>query len=253
MRFKPKILPSVQNLAAELPEALDPSARSRLVVQLGVGAILLIAAAWLFGSIAEDVVTGDRLTLLDVRVAQWLHLHASAGRTQWMLVVSQFHSTVAITCYTCIACIAAFRKRRLRRISTIALCVVGGMLLNVLMKLAFHRARPHFADPILTLTSYSFPSGHVAASTIFYGLGVVWVFGRTRAFHWRVLAVTAAAFAILLVALSRMYLGVHYLSDVAAAFAEGVAWLALCLSALAAFWREAGPTPDSRVAERGSA
>lgn len=233
-----------------MPEALDPSARSRLVVQLGVGAVLLIAAAWLFGSIAEDVVTGDRLTLLDARVARWLHLHASAGRTRWMLLVSQLHSTVAITCYTGIACFQAFRRRQLRRISTIALCVVGGMLLNVLMKLAFQRARPHFTDPILTLTSYSFPSGHVAATTIFYGLGVVWVFGRTRALHWRVLAITAAASAILLVALSRMYLGVHYLSDVGAAFAEGVAWVVLCLSALAAFWRKAGPAPDSLVAER---
>lgn len=127
-----------------------------------------------------------------------------------------------------------------------------GMLLNALMKLAFHRARPLFDDPLLTLTSYSFPSGHVEASTIFYGLGVVWVFGQTRALHWRVLAVTAAALAIVLVALSRMYLGVHYLSDVSAAFAEGVAWVALCLSALAAFWRKAGPAPDALVNERGT-
>ena len=220
-------------------------------MQLGVGVGLLFVAAWLFGSIAEDVVTGDRLTVLDVRLAQWLHLHASTSVTQWMLVVSQLHSTVAMTFYTCIVGILAFRKRQWRRMSTLALCVVGGMLLNVLMKLAFHRTRPHFADPLLTLASYSFPSGHVAASTIFYGLGVVWVFGQTQAVHWRVLAVTAAALAIFLVAFSRMYLGVHYLSDVIAAFAEGVAWIALCLSALAAFWRKAGPTPHALAAEHG--
>ncbi len=221
-------------------------------MQLGVGGLLLVASAWLFGSIAEDVVTGDRLTLLDERVAQWLHVHASAGVTRWMLVVSQLHSTVAMTLYTGIICILAFRKRQWRRVSTLVLCMVGGMLLNVLMKLAFHRARPHFADPLLTLASYSFPSGHVAASTIFYGLGVAWVFGQTRALHWRVLAVTLAATAILLVAFSRMYLGVHYLSDVSAAFAEGVAWIVLCLSALAAFWREAGPIPHALVADRES-
>ena len=220
-------------------------------MKLGIGAVLLIAAAWLFGSIAEDVVTRDRLTLLDERVAQWLHLHASASETRWMLLVSELHATVPMICYTSIVGILAFRKRQWRRISTLALCMVGGMLLNVLMKLAFHRARPHFADPILTLTSYSFPSGHVAASTILYGLGVVWVFSQTRAIYWRALAVTGAALAILLVAFSRMYLGVHYLSDVSAAFAEGVAWLALCLSALAAFWRKAGAAPDRRVAEHG--
>ncbi|MEO8306830.1 MAG: phosphatase PAP2 family protein [Pseudomonadota bacterium] len=212
--------------------------------------MLLVASAWLFGSIAEDVVTNDRLTLLDERVAQWLHLHASVGVTRWMLLVSQLHSPVALTCYTSIVGFVAYRKRQWRVIWTLALCVGGGMLLNVLMKLAFHRARPYFTDPIVTLTSFSFPSGHVAASTIFYGLGVVWVFGRTRALTWRVLAVIAAALAILLVALSRMYLGVHYLSDVSAAFAEAVAWLAICLTALAAFWRTAGATPDALVTQR---
>ncbi len=213
-------------------------------MQLAIGAVLLIAAAWLVGSIAEDVVTGDRLTVLDEQVAQCLHLHASVGATRWMLLVPQPHSIVAMTFYTGFVGILAFRKRQWWRLSSLALCVVGGMLLNMLMKLAFHRARPHFADPTLTLTTYSFPIRHVAASTIFYGL-----FGQTRALPWRVLAVTAAASAIVLVAFSRMYLGVHYLSDVGAAFAEGVAWLAQCLSALAAFWRNAGVAPDPRAAE----
>ena len=115
----------------------------------------------------------------------------------------------------------------------------GGLALNVLMKLAFHRARPSFDDPLLTLATYSFPSGHVAGSTIFYGLAVLWVFARTRRALWRVLALAGAVLMIVVVAFSRMALGVHYLSDVAAAFAEGVAWLAICVSAFAAFWREA--------------
>ena len=127
--------------------------------------------------------------------------------------------------------------------------MAGGLLLNVLMKLAFHRARPVFDDPLLTLSTYSFPSGHVAGSTILYGLVVVWVFGHTRRRSRRLLAVAGAFAAIGLVAFSRMYLGVHYLSDVSAAFAEGVAWLALCLSAFAAFWREA-PTVAARPGPR---
>jgi undecaprenyl-diphosphatase len=107
------------------------------------------------------------------------------------------------------------------------------------MKLAFHRARPVLDDPLLTLASYSFPSGHVAGSTLMYGLIVAWAFTRTRRPLVRAAVVAAAAGAIVLVAFTRMYLGVHYLSDVVAAFAEGVAWLALCLSALTAFWGRA--------------
>ena len=218
---------------------------NELFTQLGLGALLLVASAWLFGWIAEDVVTGEPLTLLDEQLAQWLHANASQALTRWMLVVSRLHSTVAIGGYTAVIAVLAYRKRQWRRIGTLALCRGGGLLINVLMKLAFHRARPHFPDPVLTLTSYSFPSGHVAASTIFYGLAVVWVFGRTRAIHWRILAVLAALLAFLLVAFSRMLLGVHYLSDVGAAFAEGVAWLTLCLVGLAAFWRTAEPGPQA--------
>ena len=219
------------------------SARARLGLQLGLGAMLLIAAAWIFGAIAEDVATGDSLTRVDLEIAQWLHRHATPGVTRWMLGITTLHSTVAISCYAVLAAALLYRKRDWRRMITLLVCVAGGLALNLMMKFAFHRARPVFEHPLLTLSSYSFPSGHVAASTILYGLGVVWVFARTHKAHWRALALVAAALAIALVAYTRMYLGVHYLSDVAAAFAEGIAWLALCLTALATFWRDAGVEP----------
>ena len=231
----------------------SPPARTRLGLQLALGAVVLIAAAWLFGEIAEDVATGDSLTRLDVEIAQWLHERATPTGTRWMLVITHLHSTIAISCYAVVIGVLLYAKRQGRRLVTLFACVAGGMVLNVAMKFAFHRARPFFDQPLLTLPTYSFPSGHVAASTIFYGLGVAWVFGRTRNPGWRLLALLAAASAIAIVAYSRMYLGVHYLSDVAAAFAEGVAWLALCLSAFAAFWRKASPepaSPDPRVTSR---
>ena len=110
---------------------------------------------------------------------------------------------------------------------------MGGVLAtNALMKLAFHRARPSFDDPFVTLATYSFPSGHVAGSTIFYGLVVAAVFARTTNARWRALAVALVAF-------SRMLLGAHFLSDVLAAFAEGIAWLTISIGALAAFRRDA--------------
>ena len=227
------------------------SARAGLGLQLGLGALLLVAAAGIFGAIAEDVATGDHLTLLDLDIAQWLHQRATPGMTRWMLGITSLHSTLAISCYALVAAALAYSKRDWRRLATLFVCVGGGLALNVMMKFAFHRARPVFEQPLLTLSSYSFPSGHVAASTIFYGLGVAWVYTRTRKAHWRLLALVAAALAIALVAYSRMYLGVHYFSDVAAAFAEGIAWLALCLTALATFWREAGVEP-ARAAAAGA-
>ena len=218
---------------------LAASPRAALALRLGIGALLLIGAAWLFGAIAEDVVTSDRLTVLDVEVARWLRAHATPEATRWLLLITDLHSTIAVSCYAAIVAIALAWRRRWRRLATVFLCIAGGLTLNVLMKLAFHRARPVLDDPLLTLTSYSFPSGHVAGSTLMYGLVVAWTFTRTRRPLVRAAVVVAAAGAITLVAFTRMYLGVHYLSDVVAAFAEGVAWLALCLSALTAFWGRA--------------
>jgi undecaprenyl-diphosphatase len=227
------------------PPPVAASPRAALALRLAVGALLLIAAAWLFGAIAEDVVTSDRLTVLDVEVARWLRAHATPELTRWLLLVTDLHSTIAVSCYAAIVATALAWRREWRRLATVFVCVAGGLALNVLMKLAFHRARPVLDDPLLTLASYSFPSGHVAGSTLMYGLIVAWAFTRTRRPLVRAAVVAAAAGAIVLVAFTRMYLGVHYLSDVVAAFAEGVAWLALCLSALTAFW---GRAPRARGA-----
>jgi undecaprenyl-diphosphatase len=214
-----------------------PTERARLALRLAGGALLLIAAAALFGAIAEDVVTGDRITVVDVDIARWLRRNATPELTAWMLIVTHLHSTAAVCLYGAVAafCFAAYRQWR--RLVTVVVCVAGGLGMNVLMKLAFRRERPVLEDPLLTLSTFSFPSGHVVGSTLVYGLMVVWVFGRTRHWAWRLLALLGGLAAVATVAFTRMYLGVHYLSDVVAGFAEGVAWLVLCLGALSAFWR----------------
>ncbi len=194
-------------------------------------------AASLFAAIAEDVVTGNRLTAIDAELARWLHERATPTLTRWILLITDLHSTIAISIYSAVVGLYFAFARHWRRVVTLFVCVAGGLTLNVLMKLAFQRARPAFADPLLTLSTYSFPSGHVAGTTIFYGLGVVLVFMRTRRVSMRVAAVIVAALAVATVAFTRAYLGVHYLSDVAAGLAEGIAWLTLSLTALDAWWR----------------
>jgi membrane-associated phospholipid phosphatase len=125
----------------------------------------------------------------------------------------------------------------------------------VLMKFAFHRARPTFDHPLLVLTSYSFPSGHVAGATLFYGFLAALLASRCAQWRHRLLLVLAASLLIALVALSRMYLGAHYLSDVLAAFAEGAAWLTWCLMVSRSWARDQSwkasqrmaPSPSSRA------
>ena len=204
----------------------------------GIGFLIAVLAAGFFLLIAADVSSVNRLTQLDAAVAEWLHRHATAGTTAVLLAVTNLHSTVAISIYAVAASVFFYWRRQWRRLLAVFVCIAGGLTLNVLLKLIFHRARPVFDDPLLTLPTYSFPSGHVVASTLFYGLVVAAVWAHTRRPLPRLLTLVAALAAVSLVALTRMYLGVHYLSDVAAAFAEAVAWLALCLSGMA-LWRAA--------------
>ncbi|CAM5406421.1 phosphatase PAP2 family protein [Eoetvoesiella caeni] len=112
------------------------------------------------------------------------------------------------------------------------------MLVNVLMKHAFQRPRPIFDHPLVSLATYSFPSGHTVASTLFYGMLAALILSKTTSWSKRVWAVLLAFAIVSLVAFSRLYLGAHYLSDVLAAMAEGLAWLALCLTGTHTYWEQ---------------
>lgn len=219
---------------------LDPN--SYLGLQLTLGALVLVAAAWLFGGIAEDVLTADPLILVDAAVAQWAHRHASPAVTQFMLSVSRWNGTLAICCYASLVGMALAWRRAWYWLATLVATVPAGMLINVMMKLAFHRARPSFDDPIITLTTYSFPSGHVAGATLFYGFLFALLASRIKGWTARLALGLAALTMIVLVASSRMYLGAHYLSDVLAAFAEGIGWLTLCVVGIHTYSRHRAET-----------
>jgi undecaprenyl-diphosphatase len=172
------------------------------------------------------------LVTLDARIAAWLHAHATPGLTSFMLAVSYANSTVAISIWGVILALALARMREWYWMLAVALSVAGGLALNVLLKHAFERARPRFDDSLVSLDSYSFPSGHTAAATVFYGVLAAFLVSRYRQKRLRALIVVGAIAAIMLVAFSRIYLGAHYLSDVVAAAASSTAWLALCLTSV---------------------
>jgi undecaprenyl-diphosphatase len=92
----------------------------------------------------------------------------------------------------------------------------------------------------MALADASFPSGHTMMATIIYGFMAVFLISRTASWLSRFLIVTLMVVFVFLVALSRMYLGAHYLSDVLAAMAAGIAWLALCLTSMQTLRRHRG-------------
>lgn len=209
--------------------------RRQFLLRLALGGLVLIAAAWLFGAIAEDVVNQDApLGTLDLDVATWLHARATPARTSLMFFVSDLGAPLTVTVMTSLLAILLLWRRQHYRLLLLALAVPGGALLNLAIKLLVHRARPIFDDPIQTLTSYSFPSGHAMGATIFYGTLAAIVVWQVDQWGVRTLALAIAAVLVALICFSRIYLGVHYLSDVTAGFLAGVVWLGACLFAVAA-------------------
>ena len=109
----------------------------------------------------------------------------------------------------------------------VAFAFAGAQVLSTGMKLGFQRERPFFPDPLSTESTYSFPSGHSLVSLAVYGSIALVLARRLRTRGERVLLLCTAGALVAAIGFSRIYLGVHFLTDVLAGFAAGAAWLAL--------------------------
>lgn len=213
------------------------SAEGYLALQLLAGAAAIVGAALVFGYLATNIGAGEPLTILDARIVLWFHGHARPPFTATMLAVSQLNGYIGIPVLAALFAIVLAHRRQWQWLAFTLVAVAGGMGINVLAKLAFARQRPSFDDPLVMLSTYSFPSGHTVASTLFYGTLAAFLTPRVglsaRPWLW-----IGALAMVALVAFSRVYLGAHYLTDVVAGFAEGVAWLACCMVAWSTYlWR----------------
>lgn len=213
-------------------------------LHMTVGALLMAGAAWLFGAIAAEVVAQSDIVKLDLALAQWFHAHKHSAWTPFMLFITHWHQQAGILIMAALLALLLYRRKAHYWLATVLLTVPGGMLLNVLLKYSFQRARPVFDEPLVTLATYSFPSGHASGATLFYGVLAAWLACAHRSGGRLALVVLGAGFMVVLVALSRVYLGAHYLSDVLAAIAFGCGWLAVCITAMSTLRRSREHRPD---------
>ncbi|WUR15036.1 phosphatase PAP2 family protein [[Empedobacter] haloabium] len=208
-----------------------------LGLHLTAGVIMLVVAVAAFGEIADAVGEGDDIARYDEQVSQWFYAHAFEPLTTIMFGITHLHGIPAMSVLSALLGLWFWRRHAPYWLLATAICVPGGMLLNVLLKHVYQRARPAFDEPFVTLATYSFPSGHTAAATLFYGLLASYVVTTSASWRVRAAAVAGAAAMVALVALSRVYLGAHFVSDVLAAMAESLAWLAVCITSVSTLRR----------------
>jgi undecaprenyl-diphosphatase len=193
-----------------------------LSLLLGLGTA--IGALIFFGWLADEALEGDARAFDDATRAA-VHQLASPMLTAIMRGFSFVGSTIALTVATIFVVVGFAMWKWTREAKLFALTMIGAGLLNITLKLAFKRPRP---VPFFNLTppeSYSFPSGHSLTSAVFFGALAAILTARikprrTRAAIW---IVSTAMF--LLIGLSRIYLGVHYTTDVIAGFVAALIWI----------------------------
>ncbi len=222
-------------LHRHLAARLDPDQQFGL--HLTVGMVLMLCAAWLFGLIASEVMANAAITRVDQQLAHWFHQFAASGWTPLVLAFTDWHHPIGVGVMAAALGVVMYRRRDHYWLLALMLAVPGGLILNVLLKYIFQRARPAFDDPLVNLATFSFPSGHTSGATVLYGLLAAWLVCLCHGTARRALIVSVAVAMIGLVGVSRLYLGAHYLSDVLAAIAVGGGWLAVCISAVSTLRR----------------
>lgn len=186
------------------------------------------ACSALFMLLAWHVHSGGFLTSVDTALANELHNTVSVGRIMFFRYVTQ----LGMQGVTLIGVLGAIRLLFLKDWSRAAgwiVAFVGVFMLNSLLKLLFDRPRPVFDQPFVTELFSSFPSGHAMSVVLGWGMLLWLVYMLTKQRTLRDLAAVGVFMVILLVGISRMILGAHYLTDVLGGWLAGSAWLCLCL------------------------
>ncbi|MFZ0451756.1 MAG: LssY C-terminal domain-containing protein [Desulfatiglandaceae bacterium] len=188
--------------------------------------VLALAFAYvlaLFGGIIEDFITSDPIVGVDVRLAHLLVLFRNPISTKvffWVTVLGKWEVIAAFT----LSVIASLWLLRYRRyILPLLAAIVGSDAFTQLGKLLFHRPRPLSA--LYWEHSFSFPSGHATIAVAFYGFLTYIVMREAKRWETKVNICFAGIALVLLIGFSRLYLGVHYLSDVWAGYLVGALWL----------------------------
>lgn len=208
----------------------EPS-EPRIALGLASGFVLILLASSLFAWIASNISDGRVLGQADHALTDAIATHlpwAALVTFSWITHLGD----AAFLGPVCLLVAAVLWWHAHRGLALGWMLALGGIVvLNPALKHIFERARPIHEHGLALETSYSFPSGHSAGAIVSYGM-LLYLVLRTLPARWHVPGAMAAAGAIVTIACSRIFLQVHFASDVAAGLLTGFAWLLVCVGSL---------------------
>jgi len=196
-------------------------------------AVLLAASAvvWFFLLLLAQVVTGGGITGTDTRVINLVTTLRTPTADHVFYAITLLGAAETITVIAGITILFALLLTRYEDALLIALAVAAASGFFTLVKLLVHRPRPPLEDAVYVQSGFSFPSGHSTVSAALYGTLAYLLIRGLRSEASKALIGTVAALLIFAIGLSRVYLGVHYPSDVLAGWAAGIFWMLLVVAA----------------------
>ncbi len=173
-----------------------------------------------FGKIANEIVEHEALSF-DHPIQMWAHSFATPQLDQWMLGLSMFGSPPLMFFFCALICIALWRNRRHGDALFFIVSTVGAGLLNQAGKFAFGRPRPELWIVIDPRSDASFPSGHAMGTMALYTAIVILLWPTKLRVPWLI----GGGLLVFLIGLSRVYLSMHYPSDVLCGWLASLAWV----------------------------
>lgn len=205
-----------------------PSPLGRTALRLGLGFSMIIGAAVLFAALADEIGANESLGRIDQAFSDAVRQSTPPAALQASAVVTHLGDPWMLA-LLCAVVAGALWLRGERLLAFAYLAAVGGnALLNPALKRIFERVRPLHEGGLPLADGWSFPSGHSSSALVAYGM-LAYVLLRTLPRGWHLPAVLAATATAFCVGASRIFLQVHFASDVAAGFASGTAWLGACI------------------------
>jgi undecaprenyl-diphosphatase len=190
--------------------------------------LALIYVLALFGGIVEDIINSDIIVSADVRVANLLAIFRNANLTGIFTWITLLGKWQVISIFTIATILILWIWKKRSYIIPLLLSIIGSEIFTSIGKVVFHRARPSVA--LYAENSFSFPSGHATIAIAFYGFLAYILIRNAKNWKNKINIFFASFIVILLIGFSRLYLGVHYLSDVWGGYLAGAIWLIIAMS-----------------------
>ena len=210
-----------------------------------------VAALWIFGTLAAEVVEGDTAKFderLLMAARRAYNLSVPGGRAGTRPVardLTAFGGPVGLGLVTAVVAGYLALERRFGLLVFVLGSTVSGTVLGLFLKEIFHRARPQLVPYLTDISTASFPSGHSMLSSVAYLTMAALLARASSALHTKIYFLAVAVILIGLIGCSRVYLGVHYPTDVLAGWCVGSAWaIGCCLVAHVVARRRAFPQAE---------